>query len=58
MKQRNVFTNVQNSDGSKNKLIKVTDILGREVVNKDLLEHKVLIYIYDNGTVKRELNTF
>ena len=55
---RETSSNVQNSDGLKNKLIKVTDILGREVVNKDYMRHKVLIFIYDDGTVMRKFNTF
>ena len=55
---RETSSNVQNSDGSKNKLFKVTDILGREVVNKDYMRHKVLIFIYDDGTVMRKFNTF
>lgn len=55
---RETSSNVQNSDGSKNKLIKVTDIIGREVVNKDYMRHKVLIFIYDDGTVMRKFNTF
>mgnify|MGYP001460699278 CR=1 FL=1 len=55
---RESSTNLNNIAGIENKLIKITDLLGREVSNNNLLEHKVLIYIYDNGTVKRELNNF
>ena len=31
------------------KLVKITDILGREVNNND--EHQVLLYIYDDGSI-------
>tara|TARA_B100002052_G_scaffold89372_1_gene82223 strand:+ start:23253 stop:26048 length:2796 start_codon:yes stop_codon:yes gene_type:complete len=55
---RESSTNLNNITGIENKLIKITDLLGREVSNNNLLEHKVLIYIYDNGTVKRKLNNF
>ena len=55
---RESSTNLNNITSIEKKLIKITDLLGREVSNNNLLEHKVLIYIYDNGTVKRELNNF
>ncbi len=55
---RETSSSIEILDGSKNKLIKVTDILGREVVNKDYMRHKALIFIYDDGTVVRKFNTF
>ena len=55
---RQSSTDLDNINAIENKLIKVTDLLGREVNKNDLLEHKVLIFIYDDGTVKRKLNHF
>ena len=43
---------IQESTLAKPKLLKVVDVLGREV-NKDEL-NKLLFYIYDNGTIEKK----
>ena len=37
-------------------LIKITDILGREVEQNKINDNKILLYIYDDGSVKRKFN--
>ena len=53
-----VFTSSLNNMDSKNairKLIKITDILGREVDITKIKEETTLLYIYDNGTVEKRI---
>ena len=38
-------------------LLKITDILGREVADSEIYQHSVLLYIYSNGFVERIYNT-
>ena len=38
-------------------LLKITDILGREVADSEIHQHSVLLYIYSNGFVERVYNT-
>ena len=45
-------TETHNSTKTK-KIVKVVDILGREIKNNN---SKILFYIYDNGTVEKKLN--
>ena len=35
------------------KLLRVTDILGRDVVLEDIIDKMILIYIYDDGSVEK-----
>lgn len=37
------------------KLIKITDLLGREVSSMNLVDEKTLLYIYDDGRVERKI---
>lgn len=38
-------------------LLKITDILGREVADSEIHQHSVLLYIYSNGFAERVYNT-
>ena len=38
-------------------LLRITDILGREVTDSEIHQHSVLLYIYSNGFVERVYNT-
>ena len=50
----NNISNTETYDSTKTKkLVKVVDVLGREVKN---INSKILFYIYDNGTVEKKLN--
>lgn len=49
----NSTTNINNISLSNKRLIKITDILGREVINKT--KHTPLFYIYDDGSVDKIL---
>ncbi|MDC3154425.1 hypothetical protein OA956_05125, partial [Bacteroidota bacterium] len=39
------------------KLLKITDVLGREVIGSEINYHSVLLYIYSNGFVERVYNS-
>ena len=39
---------------TKKELIKITDILGRE---SNYITNKIMLYIYDDGTIERKLIT-
>ena len=49
----NISYNETHNDTNTKKLVKVVDVLGREVKNNN---SKILFYIYDNGTVEKKLN--
>ena len=52
--QVNLSSDVENPDPkNKSKLIKVTDIFGRDITDYN---NKLLIYIYSNGKVEKKIN--
>jgi len=46
------ITAIENIENNEKELIKITDVLGREVVGK---KNELLFYIYDDGTVEKKL---
>ena len=50
--QSNPSTITLNNYNKENKLIRITDILGREINENNLNYQKVIFYIYDNGRVE------
>ncbi len=50
-------TVINNVLATKPKLIKVTDLLGREVDFSNVIDKTILLYIYDDGSVDRRLVT-
>ena len=44
-----------NSENAMRKLIKITDVLGREVDITKIKEETTLLYIYDDGTVEKRI---
>ena len=40
----------------KPKLIKITDLLGKEVDPSDVIDYTTLLYIYDDGSVEKRIN--
>ncbi len=53
--QKATVSAIDNLSASKPKLIRVTDLLGKEVDPTTLKEHTTLLYIYDNGIVKKKI---
>ena len=47
-------TNILEFDSEK-RLIKITDILGREVNPNSIIDKTTLLYIYDDGTVEKKI---
>jgi hypothetical protein len=46
-------TSINNVLATKPKLIKVTDLLGKQVDPRNVIDNATLLYIYDNGSVER-----
>jgi Zn-dependent metalloprotease len=49
-------TNLNETFADKPKLIKVTDLLGKEININKKKENRTLLYIYDNGSVKKKIS--
>jgi hypothetical protein len=50
-------TSINNVLATKPKLIKVTDLLGKQVDPRNVIDNATLLYIYDNGSVERRKAT-
>ena len=48
-------TSINDLLAAKPKLIKVTDLLGREVEPNNVIESTTLLYIYDDGSVEKKI---
>jgi hypothetical protein len=44
---------INNVNGIKPELVKITDLLGREVDLNEVVDKTTLLYIYSNGTVEK-----
>ena len=49
-------TSVNDLLATKPKLIKITDLLGKEVDPSDVIDYTTLLYIYDDGSVEKRIN--
>jgi len=49
-------TSVNDLLATKPKLIKITDLLGKEVGHSNLINYTTLLYIYDDGSVEKRIN--
>ena len=49
----NISSDEKNNKINPKKIVKIVDILGKEIKDKN---YSVLFYIYDDGTVKKVLN--
>ena len=47
------LSNIQEFNKNKNKLVKVVDYLGKEILFKT--KNKPLFYIFDDGTIKKKI---
>jgi hypothetical protein len=50
-------TSINEGSALEPKLIKITDLLGREVNPKNVIDKTSLIYIYDDGSVVKSIIT-
>jgi len=48
-------TSINDASATKPRLIKVTDILGKEINIKSVTKHTTLFYIYDDGSVDKRI---
>ena len=48
-------TSINDALAIKTRLIKITDILGKEINIKTVSKHTTLLYIYNNGSVEKKI---